>query len=218
MSDEKQFLVDAIKKGESWRIFRIMAELVEGFDEMANIQPAVSIFGSARSLPGDPEYDKAYQIAKLLSQKGYNIITGGGGGVMEAVNKGAKEGGSHSVGLNIELPMEQDPNPYSDISINFRYFFVRKVMFIKYAQAYVVMPGGYGTIDELAEALTLIQTRKIKPFPVFLVDSEYWTPLVDWFKGTLLKDKKISPEDLDIFQVIDDPEEVVKQICRTVVV
>lgn len=217
-NEEKQFLLDSIEKGESWRMFRIMAEFVEGFDELSSIYPAVSIFGSARSKPGSDEYEKAYQIANLLASKGYAVISGGGGGVMEAANKGASEAGGKSVGLNIELPMEQCPNPYSNISLEFRYFFVRKVMFIKYAQAYIVLPGGFGTLDELMESLTLIQTKKIKPFPVILVDSSYWTPLLDFIKSTLLERGMISPEDIDIFQIMDDPEEVVREISHTVVV
>jgi uncharacterized protein (TIGR00730 family) len=217
VTEDRQFLLDAIQKGESWRMFRIMAEFVEGFEDLHDIYPAVSIFGSARSQPGDPAYEKAFEIGKGLAKKGYAVITGGGGGVMEAANKGATDAGGKSVGLNIELPMEQNPNPFANLQIQFRYFFVRKVMFIKYAQAYVVCPGGFGTMDELAEALTLIQTHKIRPFPVILVDSEYWNPLVDWFKNTLLENKMISKDDLDIFRVMDDPEEVVKEIARVVV-
>ncbi len=218
MSNEKQFMLDAIQRGESWRMFRIISEFVEGFEELHEIYPAVTIFGSARARPGDGVYDRACTIARLLAERGYAVITGGGGGVMEAANKGCAEAGGRSVGLNIELPMEQSPNPYSNLRLNFRYFFVRKVMFIKYAQAYVVLPGGYGTLDELAEALTLIQTRKIKPFPVIMVGGDYWQPLVEFFKNTMLQCSRISPEDMDIFRIIDDPEEVVKEICRTVVV
>jgi uncharacterized protein (TIGR00730 family) len=218
VADDKQYMLDSIEKGESWRIFRIMAEFVEGIEELHSIYPAVSIFGSARSKPGDPAYDKAYKIAHHLAKKGYAIISGGGGGVMEAANKGAAEAGGRSVGLNIELPMEQKPNPYSNVSIEFRYFFVRKVMFIKYAQAYVVLPGGFGTMDELMEALTLIQTKKIKPFPVILVDSTFWGPLLDFFKTTLAANSMIQADDLDFLRIIDDPEEVVKEICHTVVV
>jgi len=216
--DERQYLLDAIERGESWRIFRIISEFVDGFEDLHDVYPAVSIFGSARSQPGDEEYDKAYRIGKLLAERGYSVITGGGGGVMEAGNKGATDGGGKSIGLNIQLPMEQKPNQFSNINLDFRYFFVRKVMFIKYAQAYICMPGGFGTLDELAEAVTLIQTKKIKPFPVIMVGSHYWDPLVAWFKDTLLKYAKISEEDLDIFRIIDDPDEVVKEICRTVVI
>jgi len=218
LTDEKQFMLDAIERGESWRLFRIMAEFVEGFDELSNVYPAVTIFGSARVKPGNAIYEKAYRIARGLGEKGYGVITGGGGGVMEAANKGAAEAGGASVGMNIELPMEQQPNRYANLRLNFRYFFVRKVMFIKYAQAYVVLPGGFGTLDELAEALTLIQTKKIKPFPVILVGKDYWAPLIEWFKRTMLGHEHISVEDMDIFRIHDDPVEVVKDICRTVVV
>jgi len=218
MADDKQFLLDAIQKGDSWRMFRIISEFVDGFEELHNIYPAVSVFGSARVLPGDPVYETAYAIAKKLAERGYAVITGGGGGVMEAANKGAAEGKGKSVGLNIELPMEQKPNPYSNLRMSFRYFFVRKVMFIKYAQAYVVLPGGYGTLDELSEAITLIQTRKIRPFPVIMVGKSFWAPMVDWFKNTMLAEGRISAEDLDIFRIMDDPEDVVREICRTVVI
>lgn len=217
MGNDRQYVLDAIQQGDSWRIFRILSEFVDGFEELHHVYPAVSIFGSARSLPGDPVYEQSQEIARMLAERGYAVITGGGGGVMEAANKGAAEAGGRSVGLNIELPMEQRPNPFSTVKLSFRYFFVRKVMFIKYAQAYVVMPGGLGTLDELSEAITLIQTRKIKPFPVIMVGSKFWGPLVDWFKQTLLTEKMISEEDLDIFRVMDDPKEVVKEICRTVV-
>jgi len=218
MRDEKQYMIDSLKRGESWRMFRIISEFVDGFDELTDVYPAVSIFGSARVPPGDPVYEKTERIAELLAQRGYAVITGGGGGVMEAANKGAASVGGRSVGLNIELPMEQKPNTFANMKFSFRYFFVRKVMFIKYAQAYVIMPGGFGTLDEVSEALTLIQTRKIKPFPVIMVGSEFWAPLVDWFKNTLLEQKMISKEDLDIFRVMDDPEEVVREICRVVVI
>ncbi len=216
--DRQQYVLDTIQRGESWRMFRIISEFVDGFEELHEIYPAVSIFGSARSRPGEGTYEKAYSIAKGLAERGYTVITGGGGGVMEAANKGATEAGGRSVGMNIELPMEQKPNTYANVRLNFRYFFVRKVMFIKYAQAYVCLPGGMGTLDELSEALTLIQTRKIRPFPVFMVGADYWNPLVDWIKNTLLSQQMISPEDMDIFRVIDDPEEVVREICRTVVI
>jgi hypothetical protein len=218
VKERQQYILDTIQRGESWRLFRIISEFVEGFEELHEIYPAVSIFGSARVRPGEGPYEKAYAIAKGLAEKGYTVITGGGGGVMEAANKGAAEAGGRSVGLNIELPMEQKPNSFSNLKLSFRYFFVRKVMFIKYAQAYVCLPGGMGTLDELSEALTLIQTRKIRPFPVIMVGSSYWKPLVDWFKSTMLTNQLISPEDLDIFRILDDPEEVVREICRTVVI
>jgi len=216
--EEKQYLLDAIDVKESWRIFRIMAEFVDGIDELHDVYPAVSVFGSARCKPGDPVYEKAEKIARLCAEAGYAVITGGGGGVMEAANKGAAEAGGRSIGLNIELPMEQKPNEYSNKRLHFRYFFVRKVMFIKYAQAYIILPGGFGTLDELTESLTLIQTHKIKPFPVFLVDSGFWNPLVDWLKNTVLAQGKISNEDLDIFRVVDEPEELIKELKRFVVI
>lgn len=218
MTDEKQYLIDTITVGESWRLFRIMAEFVEGIEELHKIYPAVSIFGSARVKPGDRIYEKARVIARKCAEAGYAVITGGGGGVMEAANLGASEAGGKSIGLNIELPLEQIPNPYANIRLSFRYFFVRKVMFIKYAQAYIILPGGFGTLDELTEALTLIQTKKIKPFPVFLVEAEYWKGFIDWLKNTVLAQGKIFKEDLEIFKLVDDPDEIVKELARVVVV
>jgi len=215
---ENQYLLDALTKGDSWRLFKILAEFVEGFDTLSEIQPCVSIFGSARSLPGDETYEKTVVIAKKLARNGFHIITGGGPGIMEAGNKGAQEGGGKSIGLNILLPMEQAVNPYIDISLQFQYFFVRKVMFIKYAQAYIGMPGGFGTLDEIFEAITLIQTKRIKPFPVILVGTDYWKSLGDWIRNTLLERKLISPEDMDLVSIVDDPEEVVKIIKHTVIV
>jgi len=214
---EKQYIIDDITVRDTWRMFHIMAEFVEGFENLAEIQPAVSIFGSARCREGDPLYTRTYDLAKLLAKGGFNIITGGGGGVMEAANKAAAEEGVKSVGVNIELPFEQKPNPYSNLRLHFRYFFVRKVMFVKYAMAYVVMPGGFGTLDECFEALTLIQTKKIKPFPVILVDSSYWSTITEWMKDRLLEDKLISKEDLHIFKVMDDPEEIVEYVKRFVI-
>ena len=214
---EKQYIIDDITVRDTWRMFHIMAEFVEGFENLAEIQPAVSIFGSARCKEGDPLYTRTYDLAKLLAKGGFNIITGGGGGVMEAANRAAAEEGVKSVGVNIELPFEQKPNSYSNLRLHFRYFFVRKVMFVKYAMAYVVMPGGFGTLDECFEALTLIQTKKIKPFPVILVDSAYWSPIVEWMKDRLLEDKLISKEDLHIFKVMDDPEEIVEYVKRFVI-
>lgn len=200
---------------DTWQIFRIMAEFVEGFETLARIGPCVSIFGSARSQPGSPHYELGVEVAKALVESGYGIITGGGPGVMEAANKGAKLLGGHSVGLNIILPFEQHPNPYVDenLLINFDYFFVRKVMFVKYAQAFVVLPGGFGTMDELFEALTLIQTRKIERFPVVMVGTEYWRGLVEWMKHTVLDQwGYISPEDMFLFALVDTPKEVVETI------
>ena len=217
MDEKSQFVVDALSIEESWRIFRIMAEFVDAIETLSKVKHAVSIFGSARTKPDDPYYAKAETVARLLAEKGFGVITGGGPGVMEAANKGAAEAGGQSVGMNIKLPMEQSPNPYANISIDNKYFFIRKVMFVKYAMAYVILPGGLGTLDELFEALTLIQTKRIKPFPVILMGSEYWKGLVDWLKKTMLRTGNISPEDLELFQVIDDPSEVVKHIQKFVI-
>lgn len=199
---------------DTWQIFKIIAEFVEGFERLARIGPCVSIFGSARVQPGHPYYELTVDVAEKLAQHGYGIITGGGPGIMEAGNKGARAAGGHSVGLNIKLPFEQHTNPYVDReqSIDFDYFFVRKVMFVKYAQGFVVMPGGFGTLDEFFEALTLIQTVKIDRFPIILVGREFWGGLLDWIKGTLLGHKFISPEDLDLFCVVDTADEVVESI------
>ena len=205
---EEQYVIDDFTSKDTWRIFRIIAEFVEGFEMLAKIPPAVAIFGSSRSLPGTPPYERAQAIAAILGKNGYSIITGGGPGVMEASNKGATEAGTTSVGLNIELPLEQKPNIYANKLLNFRYFFVRKVMFVKYSIAFVILPGGFGTLDELFEAITLIQTRKIKPFPVILVGKEYWKSLLDWISGTVLREKMIAAEDLDIIKSVDTPEEV----------
>ena len=211
---ERQYIIDDFKTEDSWRMFRIMAEFVEGFETLSEVGHAVTIFGSARIRRGDDLYKKTEQLARLLVKNGFSVITGGGPGVMEAANKGASDAGGKSIGLNIELPMEQKPNPYANINLNFRYFFCRKVMFVKYAMAYVIMPGGFGTLDEFFEAVTLIQTHKIKPFPVIMVGSAYWSGLINWMKGSLLKEKMISKEDLEIFQVIDDPEDILKTIKK----
>ncbi len=197
---------------ESWKIFQIMAEFVDGFEHLASIQPSVSIFGSARIDPEHAYYKKAEQISQLLSDAGFSVISGGGPGIMEASNKGAYAGKSSSIGLNIELPREQKSNPYQDISLNFRHFFSRKVMFVKYASAYVVLPGGFGTLDELAEILTLIQTGKSRKIPIILVESEFWSGLLDWFEKSLVHCGTISKEDLNLFQVIDEPEQVIQAI------
>jgi uncharacterized protein (TIGR00730 family) len=215
---EKQYVVDAITVMDTWRLFKIMAEFVEGFETLSDIYPCVSIFGSARVRPGDDTYEKTVEIARKLAQNGYHIITGGGPGIMEAGNRGAREGGGKSVGLNIHLPMEQEPNGFADVKLSFNYFFVRKVMFVKYAQAYIGMPGGFGTLDEIFEAITLIQTKRIKPFPVILVGTDYWKPLWKWIEGTLLAQKLISPADLDLVTILDNPDDVVKTIKRTVIV
>ena len=205
---EEQYVIDDFTAKDTWRIFRIMAEFVEGFETLSKIPPGVALFGSARVLPGSNEYALAEAIAALLANNGYSIITGGGPGVMEAANKGAAEAGAVSVGLNIELPLEQKPNIYANRLLNFRYFFVRKVMFVKYSIAFVILPGGFGTLDELFEAITLIQTRKIKPFPVIMVGKDYWKGLLDWIGDTLLREKMIAVEDLDSIRTVDTPEEV----------
>jgi hypothetical protein len=214
---EKQFLIDDIKIGEAWRLFKIIGEFVEGVENLHDLGPAVSIFGSARVRPGDPVYGKTERLAALFAKNHFAVITGGGGGVMEAANKGAAEAGGTSVGLNIILPFEQKPNPYANITLEFNYFFIRKVMFVKYAMAYIIMPGGFGTLDELFEAVTLIQTHRIKPLPVILVGTEYWSGLIDWIKRRLLNEKRISPEDLEIMQVMDEPEDIVKYVQRIVI-
>jgi uncharacterized protein (TIGR00730 family) len=216
--EERQYLVDALSIEESWRIFRIMAEFVEAIESLSKLKNAVTIFGSARVTPDDLYYQKTEKLARRLAQKGFSVITGGGPGIMEAANKGAAEAGGKSVGMNIRLPLEQKPNAYANISIDYKYFFIRKVMFVKYAIAYVIMPGGFGTMDELFEALTLIQTRRIKSFPVILMGSEYWKGLLDWLKNTMIRSGKILPEDLDFIEIIDDPDEVVKHIQKFVIV
>ena len=215
---EKQFLIDDFMVGDTWRLFKILSEFVEGFEMLSEVYPAVSIFGSARINPEDQTYIKTVEIAKKLSENGFNIITGGGPGIMEAGNRGAQEGKGKSVGVNIKLPMEQQANIFTDLQLELNYFFVRKVMFIKYAQAYVGMPGGFGTLDEIFEAITLIQTKRIKPFPVILVGTDYWSGLLDWIKDTLLKGKLISADDIDLVRITDDPDEVVKIIKQTVII
>lgn len=196
-----------------WRIFRIMAEFVEGFEELASIGPAVSIFGSARAKPDERYYKLAQQTAAEFAKAGFAVITGGGGGVMEAANKGAADAGGKSIGLNIELPLEQIPNEYQNLSLHFRYFFCRKVMFLKYAHGFIVFPGGYGTLDEFAESLVLIQTLRQASFPVILMCSEYWAGLIDWMKKKVLGEHHyISPKDLNVFTVVDTPAEAVKVI------
>jgi hypothetical protein len=216
--EEKQYVVDALSINESWRVFRIMAEFVEGIETLSQVENAVTIFGSARIKPDNIYYQKTENLARLLVKNGFNLITGGGPGVMEAANKGASEAGGKSVGLNIRLPFEQKPNPYANIHIDYKYFFVRKVMFVKYAVAYIIMPGGFGTMDEFFEALTLIQTKKIKSFPLILMGSEYWHGLIEWLKNTMLQEDKISPADMDLIQIVDEPEEVVKLIKKYVIV
>jgi len=196
-----------------WRIFKIMAEFVEGFEELGSLGPAVSMFGSARTKPGGKYYSLAEQTAYEISKSGFAVITGGGGGIMEAANKGAARAEGKSIGLNIELPMEQVPNEYQNIVLNFRYFFIRKVMFLKYAHGFIVLPGGYGTMDELIESLVLIQTLKQASFPIILMGSDYWAGLIKWIKEVMLdKHSYISPEDLDVFTMVDDPKEATQII------
>jgi uncharacterized protein (TIGR00730 family) len=215
---QHQYWLDYFNAGDSWRLFRIMAEFVEGFDSLSSIKgPAVSFFGSARTKPDDPYYELTTMIAAELVNNDYTVITGGGPGIMEAANKGAAEAGGNSVGLNINLPFEQEPNIFTNLPLSFKYFFVRKVMFIKYALAFICMPGGFGTLDEAFEALTLIQTKRIKPFPVILVGTDYWSGLVDWMKEKMLAADKIDNEDMVIFNVMDEPVEIVSYIKKTVV-
>jgi uncharacterized protein (TIGR00730 family) len=215
---EDRRLLDALvtesdfRRSESWRVMRMTSEFVEGFDVLGDIASAVTIFGSARTAPDDPFYAAARETATLLARAGFSVITGGGPGIMEAANRGAREGGGRSIGCNIELPFEQVANPWVDTLVNFRYFFVRKTMFIKYSLAFIIFPGGYGTLDELFEALTLIQTGKISHFPVVLFGASYWTGLYTWLRDHALADKKISPADLELLQICDDPAHAVEII------
>lgn len=221
-SDEERGLREAfkvrswqeVKTNDTWQIFKIMSEFVEGFEKLGRIGPCVSIFGSARTQPDNPFYHLAEDLAYKLTKEGYGIITGGGPGIMEAANKGAQAAGGKSVGLNIELPMEQSNNPYIDKDklIHFEYFFVRKVMFMKYAQGFIVLPGGMGTLDELFEAITLIQTKKLNPFPIIMVGAKYWGGMMDWIRNVMLTEKMISPEDMDLFSLVDTPEQAIGKI------
>jgi len=214
---EHQYLIDEFSIKESWRLFRIMGEFVDGVEAMHQVGPAVSIFGSARMSEDDPYYGLAENIARLCVREGFGVITGGGGGVMEAANKGAAQAGGKSIGLNIKLPFEQKPNPYANVQLEFKYFFIRKVMFVKYALAYIVLPGGFGTLDELFEAVTLIQTRRIRPFPVILVGTDYWADLVLWIRKSLLGSGRISPKDMDIIHVMDKPEKIVELLSQRII-
>jgi len=202
----------AFVKTDSWRVLRIMGEFVEGFDTLSDVYNAVTVFGSARTTPEDPYYEKAVETARMLAQEGFPIITGGGPGIMEAANRGAQEGNGLSIGCNIELPFEQGLNPYVERAINFRYFFVRKTMFVKYSTAFIVFPGGYGTMDELFEALTLIQTGKVKHFPVILFGEEYWAGLVEWLRDRVAGEGKIATTDLRLLTVTDSPREAVATV------
>jgi len=215
---EKQYLVDELTYKDTWRMFHIMAEFVQGFEVMPEVYPAVTIFGSSRAKPQSAAYKSTIKVARLLVENGFNVISGGGPGIMEAANKGAAEAGGKSVGLHIELPKEQQPNEYANVRLAFKYFFIRKVMFVKYAVAYIIMPGGFGTLDELFEALTLIQTKRIRSFPVILMDSRFWNGLLDWLKNSLISAKTLSESDLEIFSVVDTPEEAVAIIKRRVIV
>jgi len=203
---------DSLLSRESWKIFQIMAEFVEGFERLACIKPSVSIFGSARTKAEHPYYKLTVDIARELSDAGFSVVSGGGPGIMEAANRGAFEGRSPSIGLNIQLPHEQVGNPYQDISLSFRHFFSRKVMFVKYASAYVVMPGGFGTLDELAEIMTLVQTGKTRKIPIILVHRPFWEGLIDWFKQSLVTEKTIDPEDLNLIKILETPQEVLDAI------
>ncbi|HMK34152.1 MAG TPA: TIGR00730 family Rossman fold protein [Desulfomonilaceae bacterium] len=216
---ERQYVIDDFSVRESWRIFRIIAEFVDGFETLSEIYPAVSVFGSSSVTENDPVYEMGRQVGRLLAENGFSVITGGGPGAMEAANRGAAEAKGKSVGLCIQLPREQASNPYANIKINFRYFFIRKVMFVKYAVAYIILPGGFGTMDELFESLTLIQTSRIKPFPVILLGKDYWKDLISWIKKTMLiKHGMICPDDMDLFQCIDDPAAAIAAIKRIVIV
>ncbi len=201
--------MEDLKTSETWRIFRIQAELIDGIESLSELGPAVTVFGSARLPPASPYYQATEEFCRRLSEAGFAIITGGGPGLMEAANKGCHGGKGTSVGLNIDLPREQSPNPHQDISLSFRYFFVRKMMFVKYCLAYVICPGGFGTLDELFEALTLVQTGKIRRFPVILFGSDYWSGLIEWLRARMLAEGCIDPEDLELFHVCDEPQEVV---------
>jgi len=220
MVKKKIYLPDNLMEKEDftqedpWRVFRIMSEFVEGFEVLSKMDKAVSIFGSARTKPGDSHYKLGEEVAFHVARAGYSVITGSGPGLMEAANKGAKRGGGHSIGLNIHIPAEQKANKYVDTLLDFRYFFVRKVMFVKYAKAFVILPGGYGTLDEFFEAINLIQTERISKFPVVLFDSKYWGGLLEWLKEKVLKHGNISKSDLDIFTLVDKPKEVAEVIKR----
>jgi len=209
-----EYEINDLAKEESWRMFRIMGELVEGFDKLANIEPAVSIYGSARVKEGDELYAQTEEIARRLGEIGFSIITGGGPGVMEAANKGALAAGVASIGLNIELPEEQSPNAYTTKSITFSHFFVRKIMLVKYASAFIIMPGGLGTLDEVTEVLTLMQTHKIKPFPVVLFNSGYWKGFLDWLQDFALAAGYLSEDDINLLRVCDQPDELVEAVER----
>ncbi|MDH5752810.1 MAG: TIGR00730 family Rossman fold protein [Deltaproteobacteria bacterium] len=206
------YVINQLEKEESWRLFRIIGEFVEGFDLLPKYLPAVTVYGSARTQKDTPDYELARKLGKQLAESGFSVITGGGPGSMEAANRGAYEAGGKSIGLNVNLPLEQKPNPYLSLHLNFRYFFVRKVMLVKYATAFMLLPGGFGTLDELFETLTLVQTHKIAPFPVVMVGRDYWKGLVDWIENHMLADGLISSEDMELFHLTDDIEEAVELV------
>jgi len=199
--------MEDLKHSETWRVFRIQSELVEGFETLNDLGPAVAVFGSSRMQAGSPYYEKAVELGRKLSNAGFSVITGGGPGIMAGANRGAHEGKGKSVGLNIEIPLEQHPNKYQDLSLSFRYFFIRKLMFVKYSIAFIIFPGGFGTMDELFEALTLSQTKRIGVFPIILFGRDYWRGLIDWFRSTLVPNNAIAPEDLDLLSIVDDIHE-----------
>jgi len=215
---DKQFVIDSFNTHNSWRLFKIIGEFVEGIEHLQDIGPAVSVFGSARLSEDNPNYLKAVEISERFVKEGFAVMTGGGGGIMEAANRGAANAGGTSIGLNIKLPMEQIPNDFANLKLEFKYFFIRKFMFIKYAMAYIILPGGFGTLDELFEAVTLIQTQRIKPLPVILVNSEYWSGLIEWVKDQMLTNNCISKKDLDILEIMDDPEEIVRYVKKVVII
>lgn len=216
---ESKYCLENDMIGDSWRMFRIMSEFVDGFDAMSAVQtPAITIYGSSRTPRESYYYQLTEEIASQLASHGYSIITGGGPGIMEAANKGAIEAGGLSIGLNISLPHEQEPNPYSNLPLDFKYFFVRKVMLMKYSMAFICLPGGFGSMDELFESLTLIQTKRIKPFPIILIGSDFWGGLVDWIKDQFLKNGTIDNEDLFLFELLDDVKDVIRYIRKTVVI
>jgi hypothetical protein len=212
MRMRNRYEINQLEKQESWRLFRIIGEFVEGFDELSNYLPAVTVYGSARIKEGSPYYALARELGQALAAAGYTVITGGGPGLMESANRGAFERKGTSIGLNVELPREQKPNPYLSVSLSFRYFFVRKVMLVKYATGFILLPGGYGTLDEFFETITLIQTRKIRPFPVVLLGRDYWKGLVGWMRDRMVEERMVAPEDLDLFHVTDDIADAVARI------
>lgn len=214
---ESRYVIDNFKLSDTWRIFRIISEFVEGFEELSSAKPAVAVFGSARTRPGDQYYKMAERLGELSVKNGFSVITGGGPGIMEAANKGAKKAGGESIGLNIELPFEQKPNRYINTLLNFRYFFVRKVMMIKYSIAFVIMPGGFGTMDELFESLTLLQTNKIKPFPIIMIGFSYWQGLLKWMEEKLVGCGNIDKKDLKLLTVVETPEEAMEVILKNTV-